>query len=147
TEAQWEKAARGPDGFKYPWGNGPWIWERPRAPGQIDKVASFRGDESPYGALDMAGNAREWCSDWYVEKYYSQLLAEGGSTARNPTGPRNSGGTNMRVVKGGDPNWLVWARSGVLQNEHPNDVGFRCVLRLKPAGKEPAVKEKKKAAK
>jgi len=145
TEAQWEKAARGPDGFKYPWGNGPCIWDRARAPGQIDKVGSFRGDESPYGAFDMAGNAQEWCSDWYTEKYYGQLQAEAGSTARNPTGPRSSGGTNMRVVKGGDPNWLVWARSGVLQSDHPNEVGFRCVLKLKPTGKTPPVKEKKTA--
>ncbi len=147
TEAQWEKAARGPDGFKFPWGNGPYIWDRARAPGQIDKAASFRGDESPYGVYDMAGNAQEWCADWYVDKYYSQLLAEAGSTARNPIGPKSSGGSNMRVVKGGDPNWLVWARTGVAQTEHPNEVGFRCVLKLKSAGKAPPAKEKKKPAK
>ena len=147
TEAQWEKAARGPDGFRYPWGNGPSIWQRLRIPGQIDKVASFRGDESPYGVIDMAGNAREWCTDWYTEKYYNQLMAEASSTARNPTGPKTSGGTNMRVVKGGDPNWFVWARSGVVQSEHPNDVGFRCVLKLKPVGNGPAAKEKKKSGK
>ncbi len=143
TEAQWEKAARGPDGFKFPWGNGPFIWHRPREPGQIDPVGSFRGDVSPYGVFDLAGNAREWCTDWYAEKYYSQLVAEAGSTARNPTGPRSSAGTNQRVVKGGDPNWYVWARAGVHQNEHPNDVGFRCVLKLKPGGG----KEKKKSSK
>jgi formylglycine-generating enzyme required for sulfatase activity len=142
TEAQWEKAARGPDGFKFPWGNGPFIWHRSREPAQIDPVGSFRGDTSPYGVFDMAGNAREWCSDWYVDKYYSQLVAEVGSTARNPTGPRSSAGSNQRVVKGGDPNWYVWARTGVHQNEHPNDVGFRCVLKLKPPGKD-----KKKSAK
>ena len=147
TEAQWEKAARGPDGFRYPWGNGPAIWNRLRLPGQIDLVASFRGDESPYGVFDMAGNAREWCNDWYTEKYYTQLMAESGSTARNPTGPRNSGGTNMRVVKGGDPNWFAWARTGIVQVEHPHDVGFRCVLKLKRGGSESAPKEKAKGAK
>ena len=146
TEAQWEKAARGPDGFRYPWGNGPTIWHRARAFGQIDKVATFRCDQSPYGVFDMAGNAREWCSDWYTEKYYTQLMAEAGSTARNPTGPKASGGTSMRVVKGGDPNWFVWARSGVAQSEHPNDVGFRCVLKLKPAA-SPEARGKSKSKK
>jgi formylglycine-generating enzyme required for sulfatase activity len=134
TEAQWEKAARGTEGCKHPWGNGPYVWERPREPSQIDTVASFRGDTSPSGAYDMAGNAHEWCTDWYGEKYYTQLTAEVGATARNPTGPKTSTGTNMRVVKGGDPNWLVWARSGVVQTERPYDVGFRCVLKLKPLG-------------
>jgi sulfatase modifying factor 1 len=132
TEGQWEKAARGPEGFKFPWGNGPYIWDRPREPKQIDRVGSFRGDVSPYGVFDMAGNAREWCSDWYTEKYYSQLVAEAGATARNPGGAKSSNGTNMRVVKGGDPNWHVWTRAGVVQSEHPNDVGFRCVRKLKP---------------
>lgn len=147
TEAQWEKAARGPEGFKFPWGNGPFIWHRPRQPQQIDKVGSFRGDVGPYGVYDMAGNAREWCNDWYAEKYYPQLVAESGSTARNPTGAKSSNGTNMRVVKGGDPNWHVWTRTGVVQSEHPNDVGFRCVLKLKPAGSGKATKEKKKGSK
>jgi formylglycine-generating enzyme required for sulfatase activity len=135
TEAQWEKAARGPEGFAYPWGNGPFIWHRPREPQQIDPVGTFRGDVSPYGVFDMAGNAREWCNDWYVEKYYAQLVAEAGATARNPGGPKSSNGTNMRVVKGGDPAWHVWARAGVVQSERPNDVGFRCVLKLKPLRK------------
>jgi len=153
TEAQWEKAARGPEGFRFPWGHGPFIWHRPREPGQIDKVGSFRGDVSPYGAFDMAGNAREWCNDWYSDKYYSQLVAESGSTARNPNGVKSSNGTNMRVVKGGSPDWSVWARTGVVQSDRPDDVGFRCVLKLKPGGggssaieSKPA-KESKKGAK
>jgi hypothetical protein len=69
-----------------------------------------------------------------VDKYYTQLMADAGATARNPTGPRTSNGTDLRVVKGGDPQWLAWARSGVAQSEHLNDVGFRCVLKLKPVG-------------
>jgi formylglycine-generating enzyme required for sulfatase activity len=147
TEAQWEKAARGTEGFKFPWGNGPFIWHRSRAPGQIDLVGSFRGDVSPYGVFDLAGNAREWCNDWYVDKYYSQLVAEAGATARNPAGPKSSTEANQRVVKGGDPNWYVWARTGVGQNEHPDDIGFRCVLKLKPEGKESGGKDKKKSSK
>jgi formylglycine-generating enzyme required for sulfatase activity len=145
TEAQWEKAARGTEGFQFPWGNGAAIWHRARMPGQIDSVGVFRGDVSPFGVFDTAGNAREWCNDWYSEGYYRQLVEESGSTARNPTGAKGGGGNPMRVVKGGDPNWFVWARAGVVQTDHPNDVGFRCVLKLKPTDK--GGREKKKTTK
>jgi formylglycine-generating enzyme required for sulfatase activity len=80
----------------------------------------------------MAGNAREWCADYYAENYFDQLALAGGATPRNPTGPKSSGGTNQRVVKGGSEAWFVWRRAGVPQTERPPDVGFRCVLRLKP---------------
>ncbi|HLJ11169.1 MAG TPA: SUMF1/EgtB/PvdO family nonheme iron enzyme [Planctomycetaceae bacterium] len=141
TEAQWEKAARGTEGFQFPWGNGPAIWHRVRQPGQIDRVGAFRGDVSPYGIVDLAGNAREWCTDWYADTYYAQVVAESGSTARNPTGPKTIAGANMRVVKGSVQDWCVWARAAVNQIERPTDVGFRCVLKLKPAGG--GAKEKK----
>lgn len=128
TEAQWEKAARGTEGFEFPWGNGPALWHRPRTPEQLDRVGIFPGDKSPFGIYDLAGNAREWCADWYHEKYYQQLRAESGSTAHNPTGPRGSTGGSLRVVKGGDPKWRVWARSGMGMADRAADVGFRCVL-------------------
>ena len=143
TEAQWEKAARGPDGFAFPWGNGRFIWHRKREPGQIDRVGSFKGDISPYGIFDMAGNAREWCRDWFIDKYYSQLVAKSGSTSRDPNGPKAKTGNNQRVVKGGDPDWHVWARAGVNQSERPQDVGFRCVLKLKRAGEKESKKKSK----
>jgi sulfatase modifying factor 1 len=145
TEAQWEKAGRGTEGFQFPWGNGPVVWHRTRTPGQIDHVGVFRGDVSPFGVFDMAGNAREWCNDWYTEGYYKQLVEESGSTARNPTGSKGGGGNTQRVVKGGDANWHLWARAGVVQTEHPGDVGFRCVLKLRPTDR--AGREKKKTAK
>ncbi|MFN0054123.1 MAG: formylglycine-generating enzyme family protein [Planctomycetales bacterium] len=131
TEAQWEKGARGVDGFDYPWGNGTPVWHRARSPGQIDRVGSFRGDESPFGVFDMAGNAREWCSDWYQERYYRQRVKSGDGTLRNPTGPRANGSGNQHVVKGGREEWPVWNRGGEVTTERPGDVGFRCVLRLK----------------
>lgn len=135
TEAQWEKAARGADSFDFPWGNGPYVWHKARAPGQIDLVMAFRGDLSPSGIFDLAGNVREWCNDWYADKAYVQIAAEA-TTARNPAGPKASGGTNQRVVKGGDANWFAWARTGVVQTDRPSDVGFRCVVKLKPAKAE-----------
>lgn len=131
TEAQWEKAARGPTGFNFPWGNGRYLWHKPRTQGQIEKVGVYQGDRSPYGVLDLAGNAREWCLDWYVEKAYSQLLDAGDSTPRNPSGPKLSGGAKQRVVKGGDAGWRVWGRTGLPLTERQPDVGFRCILPLK----------------
>lgn len=134
TEAQWEKAARGPSGFAHPWGDGLSLWGAPREVGELKPVMSYKTDVSPFGVYDMAANAREWCADWYAADYYATLVKSGASVTKNPGGARNSG-ANERVVKGGDPQWRVAFRRGIGQTERPEDVGFRCVLVSKQSKK------------
>lgn len=129
TEAEWEKAARGPDGLLHPWGNGRPAWSPPRTRTQIDPVMSFRTDVSPYGVYDLAGNAREWCADYYSAEAYQEAANYGATGLRNWTGPKRPSVDNCRVVKGNGPGWMLWHRWPVHMRESDDDVGFRCVLR------------------
>jgi iron(II)-dependent oxidoreductase len=99
TEAQWEYAARGPEGRLYTWGN---EWDSSKCcnrdntgpGGMTSPVGSLPAGAGWCGALDMIGNVYEYCSDWYDDSYYDQ------SPADDPQGPASGMTTGAGVAQG-----------------------------------------------
>jgi formylglycine-generating enzyme required for sulfatase activity len=98
TEAEWEKAARGTDGYIYPWGNKP----NPNRANYEDTgisgtsaVGCFSGGGSPYGIQDVSGNVWEWCRSLFKPYPYDpidgreHLWAEGSRVLRGGAFVRN----------------------------------------------------------
>lgn len=128
TEAEWEMAGRGTDSTEFPWGSDRVLWDRPRQLGQIDPVGSYPHDRSHFGIMDLAGNVREWCADWYSAKAYAEAKGKDGAPPHNWPGPRKAN-NGERVVKGSTDSWELWSRGGQPMNNPATDIGFRCVLR------------------
>jgi len=135
TEAQWELAARTTESRRYPWGDEPAQWSRPRTYGQIDPVMTFPGDASPYGVFDLAANVEEWTKDWFDSKYYRSLADR---TTDNPTGPSTRSRAAQLVVKGGSKTFSVSNRQGVPPEMRLSRLGFRCVLAVEARTAPPA---------
>ena len=95
TEAQWERAARGPSGLIYPWGN-EWDATKCRNSGNRGSettcpVWGYPAGVSGYGTYQQSGNVWEWCADWYGEY----------DTKSPKEDPKGATGGSARVYRGG----------------------------------------------
>lgn len=125
TEAEWEFAATGGDGRRFPWGNAFDLKRVPALEKDTVAVGSLPNNASPVKAMDMAGNVIEWVADFYASNYYSQAPSE------NPPGPASG---NSHVARGGsfdNPEAVFYTttrRYHFATNQSEVDIGFRCAL-------------------
>ena len=121
TEAEREKAARGGEVAKYPWGDELPPEHRGGRDTPLEPVDAY--DANGYGLYGMASGVHEWCADWYAGNYYAA------SPSRNPVGPPSG---ERKVARGGSWRHHVRftrcsARSALAPEKQFTDFGFRVV--------------------
>jgi formylglycine-generating enzyme required for sulfatase activity len=131
SEEEWEYAARGAQGGKYPWGDAPpqsrACWNKPKTDGTCVS-GTHPEDRSPLGVLDMGASVSEWTSTLYCP--YPGVRAASPTSASGATGVKCKEGA--RVTRGGswdmtDPSLLRSTyRDWVLEKDRGFNLGFRC---------------------
>jgi len=136
TEAEFERAARGLTGRRFPWGQLPNtrvanhgrlgidVSDDTDGFSELAPVGSFNAGRTPDGFLDLAGNAAEWVQDRYATQYPD-------AEQTDPRGPDAAQATSARVVRGGSyESPMAWlrgaARGAYLPTERRPSLGFRC---------------------
>ncbi len=126
TEAEWEKAARGPYKRKFPWGNEFDVGRTNalRQKNDTTHVGDYKGGMSVYGVSDMAGNVWEWVADFFDASYYSR------SATSNPTGPTSG---DQGIIRGGcfvddETTLTTFFRGQINLTWSEWSTGFRCAV-------------------